>query len=228
MAHIIIPVNSFNLYGSRVSLDWIDYIIIRKWFNTRLLEITHITRYVLGWCFSVYVQWPFFLVVWGRMKLGVVFTYILFPRFPINEEVLLLAFILNPIKAHIYSLGYVLFYRFINDTWCFWVIYLHWSWVLWMSPFFQCVSYYLNLLGVDEWASQFCFCGRGHDRIAATTNTSPLCLVGELGSKWSLRKKCPPTIILAFNADKYNALLWMYNFIWLTQYWIVASLWVWQ
>ena len=31
---IIIPDNNFNQYGFRVPLDWIDFIILSKWFNT--------------------------------------------------------------------------------------------------------------------------------------------------------------------------------------------------
>ena len=38
--------------------------------------------------------------------------------------------------------------------------------------------------------------------MAATTNTDPLCLVGEMVSNWSLRKKCPPTLLLALDTDK--------------------------
>ena len=55
-------------------------------------------------------------------------------------------------------------------------------------------------------------------RIAVTTYTAPLYLVGELGSKWSLRKKCPPTLLLALDTDKYEASLWMCNCIGLEKY----------
>ena len=38
--------------------------------------------------------------------------------------------------------------------------------------------------------------------IATTTNTAPFVLVGEIGSKWSLRKKCTPNLLLALDTDK--------------------------
>ena len=48
-------------------------------------------------------------------------------------------------------------------------------------------------------------------RISETTNTDPLCFVGEIGSKWSLRKKFLPTLLPKLDTDKYDALLWMCN-----------------
>ena len=106
---IIIPVNNFDWYGFRDHLDWIYYIILSKQFNTPLLECTHIARYVFWQYLCVYVQWPFFLVVCGVIKLGIVVTHVVFPRCPMNEEVLLIASITNPIKAHRYSLGSAMF-----------------------------------------------------------------------------------------------------------------------
>ena len=63
-------------------------------------------------------------------------------------------------------------------------------------------------------------------KMAATTNTAPLCLVCEFGLDFSLRKKCPPTLLLALDAYRYDASLCICNFIWLAQYLIVALLWV--
>ena len=116
MFQIIIPVNHFDQYGFRVPLDWIDSVILRKWFNIPLLECTHIARYIFWRCLCVYVQWSFFLVVWGVIKLGMVVTHVVFPRCPINEEVILLASIPNPIKAPIYILGAAFLNCFVNDT----------------------------------------------------------------------------------------------------------------
>ena len=137
IVQIIIPVNHLDQYVFRVPLDWIDSIIISKWFNTPFLECTHIARYVFWWCFCVYVQWLSFLVLWGGVELGVVVTHVVFPIFPINESVLLIASIPNPLKARICSLGYALLYRFINDTWWCCVFCLHWHRVFEMSHFFQ-------------------------------------------------------------------------------------------
>ena len=39
-------------------------------------------------------------------------------------------------------------------------------------------------------------------RMATTTNIAPLCLVCEVGLKFSLRKKCPPTLLLDLGADR--------------------------
>ena len=50
------------------------------------------------------------------MKLGVVVTHVVFNKLTINEEVHLIAYIPNPIKVYIYSLGYALFNGFINDA----------------------------------------------------------------------------------------------------------------
>ena len=63
-------------------------------------------------------------------------------------------------------------------------------------------------------------------KMAATTNIAPLYLVCEVGLKFSLRKKCPPTLLLALDTDRYDASLCICNCIWLAQYLIVASLWV--
>ena len=41
-------------------------------------------------------------------------------------------------------------------------------------------------------------------RIAATTNTDSLCLVGELLSKWSVQKNCSPTLFIYLDTNKYN------------------------
>ena len=40
----IIPLNRFNCSEFWVPLDWIDFIILRKSFDTPLLECTHIKR----------------------------------------------------------------------------------------------------------------------------------------------------------------------------------------
>ena len=61
-------------------------------------------------------------------------------------------------------------------------------------------------------------------RMAATTNISPLCLVCNVGLKFSLSNKCPPTLLLALDADGYGASMCICNFIWLAQYLILASL----
>ena len=63
-------------------------------------------------------------------------------------------------------------------------------------------------------------------KMAATTNIAPLCLVCEVGLHLSLRKKCPPTLLLALDSDKYYASLCICNFIWIAQYLIVSSMWV--
>ena len=60
--------------------------------------------------------------------------------------------------------------------------------------------------------------------MAATTNIAPLCLVCDVGLNLSLRKKCPPTLILALDADRYDASLCICNYICLAQYLILASL----
>ena len=65
-------------------------------------------------------------------------------------------------------------------------------------------------------------------KMAATTNTAPLCLLREVGSNLSLRKKCPPTLLLALDTKRYDASLCICNYIWIAQYIIVASLWVWK
>ena len=41
--------------------------------------------------------------------------------------------------------------------------------------------------------------------MAATINTAPLCLVSEVGLNLSLKKKCPPTLLLALDANIYYA-----------------------
>ena len=63
-------------------------------------------------------------------------------------------------------------------------------------------------------------------KMAATTNTATLCLVFEVGLNLSLKKKCPPTLLLDLDTNRYDASLCIYNCIWLAQYLIVASLWV--
>ena len=50
------------------------------------------------------------------MEIGVVVTHVVFTRFPINEEVFLLASISNPIKLHVYGFGSALFDGFIDDA----------------------------------------------------------------------------------------------------------------
>ena len=61
-------------------------------------------------------------------------------------------------------------------------------------------------------------------RMAATTNIDPLCLVCDVGLKFSLRKKYPPTLILALDADRYDSSLCICNCIWIAQYLILESL----
>ena len=39
-------------------------------------------------------------------------------------------------------------------------------------------------------------------KMAATTNTAPLCLLHGVGSNLSLRKKCSPTLLLALDAKR--------------------------
>ena len=63
-------------------------------------------------------------------------------------------------------------------------------------------------------------------RMAAATNIAPLCLVCDVGLNFSLKKKFPPTLILALDAKKYDVSLCIYSFIWLAQYLILASVWV--
>ena len=63
-------------------------------------------------------------------------------------------------------------------------------------------------------------------KMAATTNTAPLCLVLEVGSNLSLGKKFPPTLLIASDAKRCYAWLCIFNSILLAQYLIVASLWV--
>ena len=48
-------------------------------------------------------------------------------------------------------------------------------------------------------------------KMTATTNTAPLCLVGDVGLNFSLRKKCPPILLLALNAYRYDAWLCICN-----------------
>ena len=63
-------------------------------------------------------------------------------------------------------------------------------------------------------------------KMVATTNTATLCLVFEVGLNLSLKKKCPPTLLLDLDTNRYDASLCIYNCIWLAQYLIVASLWM--
>ena len=65
-------------------------------------------------------------------------------------------------------------------------------------------------------------------KMAATTNTAPLCLIREVESNLPLRKKCPPTLLLALDAERYYTSLCIGNYIWLVQYIIVALMWVCQ
>ena len=62
--------------------------------------------------------------------------------------------------------------------------------------------------------------------MVATTNIAPLFFVCDVWLKKLLRKKCPPTLIIDLDADRYDASLCILNFIWLAQYLILASLWV--
>ena len=63
-------------------------------------------------------------------------------------------------------------------------------------------------------------------KMAAATNTAPLCLVREVGSNLLLRKKCPPTLLLALDAEIYDTSPCICNCIWLAKYLFVVSLWV--
>ena len=63
-------------------------------------------------------------------------------------------------------------------------------------------------------------------RMEATPNIASLCLVCDAGLNFSLRKKLPPTLLLALDAYSYDASLCICNFIWLAQYLILDSLWV--
>ena len=44
-------------------------------------------------------------------------------------------------------------------------------------------------------------------KMDATTNNYPLCLIHEIVSNLTLRKKCPPTLLLALDAEIYDASL---------------------
>ena len=90
--------------------------------------------------------------------------------------------------------------------------------VLSTSPSFELINRPPNSASVAEAIT--CF------KMADKTNTSPLCLVRKVRSNMSLRKKCPPTLLLALDAERYDTSLCICNYIWLAKYLIVALLWV--
>ena len=57
-----------------------------------------------------------FLIMGGRMELGVVVTHVLFAWCPINEEVFLFSSISNTIKPHVCGFLSALFDGFIDDV----------------------------------------------------------------------------------------------------------------
>ena len=138
------------------------------------------------------------------MELGVVVTHVLFDRCPINEEVFLFVSISNSIKrmSMVLDLRCLTVSSMIPESVelpvCMGIgpcgYSISSSEVLSNSTSLSLINRPPNSASAAEAITFF--------RMAATTNISPLCLVCDVGLNLSLRKKSPPTLILALDYDR--------------------------
>ena len=102
------------------------------------------------------------------------------------------------------------------------------GWGLGISKFFYCCHDWSALFSFDQDAcsTRFCCWSRDFFKTAAMLRIYPLCLVSCSCIDLSLRKKYPPTLLLSFGSERYDASLWLRIVILISQYRIVALGWV--
>jgi hypothetical protein len=102
-------------------------------------------------------------VMGNRMMLGLIITKIRGPGPPVDKELALAGPVLDPIIAHVYRLGSLLFDGVTRKTIGSGVVYLHWCRRLRMTKFFRSGLNWNGFLAIDESGSNFGLSrSRGH------------------------------------------------------------------
>jgi hypothetical protein len=95
------------------------------------------------------------------MLFGEIITKICQSQSPVYQELALPdAIFLDPIKAHVHCLGFVLADSAIGDSGCSGIISLDWRGGLGMAHFDECGAQHGTVTGIVVQACKFCFCGQ--------------------------------------------------------------------
>ena len=99
-------------------------------------------------------------MVAGRMMLGEVIGQVVGAGGPVDQELILIGAVLDPVEAHVHRFGATLLDLVIGETRCSVVVGLHWGWSLFVAEFFEGCAKTDGVFAVVEEGADFAFSSR--------------------------------------------------------------------